>query len=61
MFLALCVDVLSMFLDIIVLSVSFPRRNSTEEFSAVMAIFNLILRLDNHVAVDVTFIDFVPS
>ena len=44
-FLALGVNALAVFLDIIVLAVSFPRRNSTEEYSAVMAIFNLILRL----------------
>ena len=43
--LALMVNLLSVFLDIIVLAVSFPRRDSTEEYSAVMAIFNLILRL----------------
>lgn len=43
--LALLIDVLSIVLDIIVLSTSFPTKGSSaEKFSAVMAIFNLILR-----------------
>ncbi len=48
--LALGINALSMMLDIIALAVSFPAHpSSTEEFSAVMAIFNLILRWNNYV------------
>ena len=46
--LALLIDVLSVMLDIIVLSTYFPNTNSghTEKFSAVIAIFNLIFRYE---------------
>eukprot|EP00095_Tigriopus_kingsejongensis_P002423 maker-scaffold386_size188734-snap-gene-0.21 protein:Tk02423 transcript:maker-scaffold386_size188734-snap-gene-0.21-mRNA-1 annotation:"type-1 angiotensin ii receptor-associated protein" len=43
--LAMGINVLSIILDIIVLAVGFPKGNSTREFSGVMAIFNLILRV----------------
>jgi hypothetical protein len=43
-FLGICLNVISTLLDIIVLSVRFPGNSSTESFSAVMAIFNLVLR-----------------
>ena len=42
--LALAINVMSFLLDIIVLSVNFPKNSSKGEFSAVMAIFNLVLR-----------------
>ena len=44
--LALLIDILSVMLDIIVLSTYFPNTNSghTEKFSAVIAIFNLFFR-----------------
>ncbi len=43
--LALSVDAASLLLDVIALSVRFPHGGgSTQEFSAVMAIFNLVVR-----------------
>ena len=46
-FLCLAINILSIFLDIIILAIHYPAWNSshTAEFSAVMAIFNLLLRL----------------
>ena len=43
--LALFIDVLSVMLDIIILACFFPTNGgSTEKFSAVIAIFNLVFR-----------------
>ena len=43
--LAIGINLVSVILDIVVLSIYFPAKlNATEEFSAVMAIFNLFLR-----------------
>lgn len=70
-FLSLLIDLVSILLDIIVLSIYFPgTASSTEKFSAVMAILNLAFRLAwVAVAVDVdgaqslhcNFSGFIPS
>ena len=44
-FLCLEVNILSIFLDVIILIVHYPGSYPTAEFSAVMAIFNLLLRI----------------
>ena len=45
-FLTLVINCVSILLDIIILAIHYPalRRDSTAEFSAVMAVFNLLLR-----------------
>ena len=46
-FLCLAINILSIFLDIIILAIHYPSWSAshTAEFSAVMGIFNLLLRL----------------
>ena len=46
-FICLAINILSIFLDIIILAVHYPSwsNSHTAEFSAVMAVFNLLLRL----------------
>merc|ERR1712106_761479 len=46
-FLCLAINILSILLDVIILTIHYPSWNSshTAEFSAVMGIFNLLLRL----------------
>jgi len=44
--LSMAIDVISILLDIVVLAIAYPvRQSSGEQFSAVMAIFNLIFRI----------------
>jgi hypothetical protein len=48
----LMIDILSVMLDIIILAVYFPSTSgSTEKFSAVIAIFNLLFRSVQHQSV----------